>query len=189
MAIEWAKATVDPKRRFRYKFILGADGLGNTLQEFFVKTATMPKANISTIEHSYFDYNLKFPGRLTWDPISVTLVAPSNGANDPTDVLYQLIRSAGYVFPNEPQARTSSLSKAGFTKAGRMPNPAIELLDGNGKTIERWVLKNAFLTSVDYGGSLDYTSDEMLELTIEISFDWAEREIGSPGVATTGKPD
>ena len=42
---------------------------------------------------------------------------------------------------------------------------------------------------MDYGGSLDYTSDEMLELTIEISFDWAEREIGSPGVATTGKPD
>ena len=188
MAIEWAKATVDPKRRFRYKFRLGGDGT-TVLQEYFVKTATIPKANISTIEHSYFDYNLKFPGRLTWDPISVTLVAPSSGPDDPTDVLYNLIRKAGYVFPNEPQARTSSLSKNGFGKPGRMPNPSIELLDGNGKTIEKWNLKNAFLTSVDYGGSLDYTSDEMLELTIEVAFDWAEREIGFTGVATSPKPE
>ena len=187
MAIEWAKATVDPKRRFRYKFRLGGDGT-TVLQEYFVKTATMPKANISTIEHSYFDYNLKFPGRLTWDPISVTLVAPSTGPEDPTDVLYNLIRKAGYVFPNESAARTSSLSKEGFGKAGRMPNPSIQLLDGNGKEVEVWTLKNAFLTSVDYGGSLDYTSDEMLELTIEISFDWAERTKGTPGLARTPLP-
>ena len=86
---------MDPKRRFKFKLKFG------TSKKYYVKTATMPKANISTVEHSYFDYNFKFPGRVTWDPISVTLVAPSRGAEDPTDILYDGLQNAGYFFPDE----------------------------------------------------------------------------------------
>ena len=171
MAISWAQAGVDPKRRFKFKLKLG------TIAEYYVKTATMPKANVSTIEHSYFDYNFKFPGRVTWDPITVTLVAPSKGADDPTDLLYQFIRQAGYYFPDESANRTGqSLSKKSF-EAAFDGQAMLQLLDGQGQEIEEWSLRNAFLTNVDYGGSLDYTSDEMLELSMEISFDWAEKTI------------
>ena len=176
MTISWDNVKVDPKRRFRFKLAFGT-GL-NAVKEYYVKTATMPKATVSTIEHSYFDYNFKFPGRVTWDPISVTLVAPSRGGEDPTDILYQGLQKAGYLFPKKVSTDADtrkSLSKAGF-KTAFGGDPIITLLDGEGKEIEQWKLNNAFLTSVDYGGSLDYTSDEMLELTMEISFDWASRE-------------
>jgi|TARA_R110000765_G_scaffold135675_1_gene234763 hypothetical protein len=180
MAISWASAGVDPKRRFKFKLKLG------TIAEYYVKTATMPKANISVIEHSYFDYTFKFPGRVTWDPISVTLVAPSNGAEDPTDLLYQFIREAGYYFPDEatPSLTSQSLSKKGFEKAfgGKC---YLQLLDGNGNEIEEWQLRNPFLTNVDYGGSLDYTSDEMLELSLEITFDWAQKTQSGGGANPT----
>lgn len=169
MSISWAQVGVDPKRRFKYKLKVG------NIQEYYVKTATMPKATVSTVEHSYFDYNFKFPGRVTWDPISVTLVAPSRGAEDPTNILYDALRTAGYFFPDESAgAVKNSLSKGGFSQAFG-GDPKLQLLDGTGTIIEEWTMRNAFLTNVDYGGSLDYTSDEMLELTIEITFDWAEK--------------
>tara|TARA_R100000664_G_C2701404_1_gene101581 strand:- start:219 stop:758 length:540 start_codon:yes stop_codon:yes gene_type:complete len=177
MAISWDNVAVDPKRRFRFKLQFGTSA--NGIKEYFVKTATMPKANISTIEHSYFDYNFKYPGRVTWDPITVTLVAPSRGAEDPTDRLFLGLQKAGYLFPNNVATDTNlrkSLSKKGFSDAFG-GDPTIALLDGNGEEVEVWKLNRAFLTSVDYGGSLDYTSDEMLELTMEITFDWASREL------------
>jgi len=177
MTISWDNVKVDPKRRFRFKLAFGV-GV-NAVKEYYVKTATMPKATVSTIEHSYFDYNFKFPGRVTWDPISVTLVAPSRGDEDPTDLLYAGLQKAGYYFPRSLNTDTNtrrSLSKAGFQTAFGA-DPTITLLDGDGKEVEKWKLNNAFLTSVDFGGSLDYTSDEMLELTMEISFHWASREM------------
>ena len=168
MAISWAQAGVDPKRRFKFKLKLG------DVAEYYVKTATMPKANVSTIEHRYFDYNFKFPGRVTWDPITVTMVAPSRGIEDPTDLLYFYFEQAGYVFPDDSAADQLSLSKQGFADAFG-GDPQLQLMDGLGSVIEEWTLRNAFLTNVDYGGSLDYTSDEMLELSMEISFDWAQK--------------
>ena len=170
MAISWAQAGVDPKRRFKFKLKLG------DIAEYYVKTATMPKANISVIEHSYFDYNFKFPGRVTWDPISVTMVAPSRGSEDPTDLLYFYLEQAGYAFPDDTgnAGIGSSLSKKGFSEAFN-GDPQLQLLDGDGEIIEEWTLRNAFLTNVDFGGSLDYTSDEMLELSMEINFDWAQK--------------
>ena len=162
----WNDAKLDPKRRYRYKFTVGG------IAEYYVKTANMPKATVSTIEHSYLDYNFKFPGRVTWDPISVTLVAPAGAGV--SDLLMSFLDKGGYKFPtNSAEAGRQSLGKASFQDAFGGKNPTIELMDQQGGTIERWTLMNAFLTSIDWGGSLDYTSDEMLELTLEISFDWA----------------
>tara|TARA_A100001515_G_scaffold34889_1_gene27219 strand:- start:45 stop:569 length:525 start_codon:yes stop_codon:yes gene_type:complete len=174
MTIGWAEIGVDPKRRFKFKLKFG------DIAEYYVKTATMPKATVSTVEHSYFDYNFKFPGRVTWDPISVTLVAPSTKDGDPTNILYDGLRTAGYFFPDEPGLTGFSLSKASFQTAFG-GDPKLQLVgsqDTAGNIIEEWTLRNAFLTSVDYGGSLDYTSDEMLELTMEITFDWAQKTLG-----------
>ena len=174
MTIAWAQVGVDPKRRFKFKLKFG------DIQEYYVKTATMPKANISTVEHSYFDYNFKFPGRVTWDPITVTLVAPSTKADDPTNILYDGLRNAGYFFPDETGLTGFSLGKKGFSDAfGGDPKLQLVGSEGSaGNVIEEWTLRNAFLTSVDYGGSLDYTSDEMIELTMEITFDWAQKTLG-----------
>ena len=38
--------------------------------------------------------------------------------------------------------------------------------------IEKWTLHNPFITNVDFG-QLDYSSDELLNITITIRYDWA----------------
>jgi len=112
---------------------------------------------------------------VTWDPISVTLVAAKSGAEDPSDLLVLWLDQAGYKYPDSGDTDTS-LSKVRFQDAFD-GDPTLRLIDGDGVDIEEWVLRNAFLTSVDWGGSLDYTSDEMLELTLEIAYDWAEKTL------------
>ena len=66
----------DPKRRFR--FILNINykdkaGRSAKVPVYYVKTATKPKATVSTVEHSFLSYNFKYPGRVTWDNVTVTL--------------------------------------------------------------------------------------------------------------------
>ena len=38
---------------------------------------------------------------------------------------------------------------------------------------EQWIIRNPIMTNVTFD-SLDYTSDELLNVTISISYDWAE---------------
>ena len=172
--VQWANQSIDPKRKYRFRVSFGDSGIS----PYYVKTASLPKANISVVEHSYFDYNFKFPGRVTWDPITVTMVAPADFSDDPTNMLYDILTStAGYVFPDLPGASDSSLSKQGFTKGG-FQNIKLEVIDGNGALLDEWTLNNCFFTNVDFGGSLEYASDDLIEISFEIQFDWAEKTDG-----------
>jgi len=169
--VQWANQAIDPKRKYRFRVSFGDSGIS----PYYVKTASLPKANISVVEHSYFDYNFKFPGRVTWDPITVTMVAPADISDDPTNALYNiLVNSAGYVFPNLTGASDSSLSKQGFTDGG-FQNIKLEVIDGLGSLLDEWTLNNCFFTNVDFGGSLEYASDDLIEISFEIQFDWAEK--------------
>jgi hypothetical protein len=75
-----------------------------------------------------------------------------------------------------------SLSKRGFV--GAIGAVFIDQIDDMGKCIERWELRNPFITSIDFGGSLDYTSDEMTEVTVELTYDWAKLSKHSGGIDT-----
>ena len=46
-------------------------------------------------------------------------------------------------------------------------------MNAEGKAIETWELYGAFIKSVDFG-SLDYSDDELVQLTIGLSYDYAE---------------
>ena len=49
----------------------------------------------------------------------------------------------------------------------------IKQLDENSLCVEQWTLVNPFLVSVDFGGTLDYSSDEFSEISVEIAYDYA----------------
>jgi len=86
-------------------------------------------------------------------------------------VFMQMLLESGYEYPSTSNAR-AGISKAKATTA--LNTIRIQQIDDIGNPVESWDLKNAFIASVDFGGSLDYTSDEMNEITVEFAFDWAE---------------
>lgn len=180
----WNSVQVEPKRRFRFELKFsartarGGQGKG-AIPVWTIKTATKPKANVSLIEHQYIDHTFKYPGRVTWDPITITLVDPVDP--DLSYAFLDVLGAAGYKYPTTSSASKKSLSKKLFTE--EIGQVFIDQIDENGKVIERWALQNPFITSVDFGGSLDYTSDDMNEVTIEMQFDWAKLEISGAGAA------
>tara|TARA_E500000318_G_scaffold106563_1_gene114700 strand:+ start:1814 stop:2377 length:564 start_codon:yes stop_codon:yes gene_type:complete len=170
MALFWSDVKTEPKRRYRFTLGFSNKGLQNEIPLWTVKTAAKPKATVSTIEHQFMDHIFKYPGRVTWDPITVTLVDPV----DP-DLSWQFLNvlgKGGYKYPTTSEVSEKSLSKKAIHDA--MGDVFIKQIDDLGTPIETWRLVNPFITSVDFGGQLDYSSDEMNEVTVEITFDWAE---------------
>ena len=168
----WSDVKTEPKRRYRFTLGFTQKGGDAEIPLWTVKTAAKPKATVSTIEHQFMDHIFKYPGRVTWDPITVTLVDPV----DP-DLSWQFLNilgKGGYKFPTTSEISQKSLSKKAIHDA--IGDVIIRQIDDKGTEIERWRLKNPFLTSVDFGGTLDYSSDEMNEVTVEITFDWAVLE-------------
>lgn len=154
----------DLKRRFRFDVQVG----GNSVPMYYIKTAVKPKANISTVEHQFLDHTFKYPGRVTWDNITLTLVDPVNP--DLAAEWLKILLKSGYQYPDTSNQR-GSMSKLKATNA--LVGCTISSLDSDGRQIETWTLQNPFMVSVDFGGSLDYTSDEMQEITVEIAYDYA----------------
>jgi hypothetical protein len=61
----------------------------------------------------------------------------------------------------------------------------ISQIDADGQTLERWTLHNAFISKVNYG-SLDYSSEDLTEMELELQYDWAMLETpGTEGASTT----
>ena len=52
----------------------------------------------------------------------------------------------------------------------------ISQLDSNGKEIEIWTLKQAWLKDVKFG-ELSYESDDLIEISLTLRYDWATCEI------------
>jgi hypothetical protein len=51
-------------------------------------------------------------------------------------------------------------------------------VDANGNALETWLLNNAWLKSVNFGG-LDYSSDDINEVSFTFRYDWADVIVGS----------
>lgn len=175
MATFWSQVGSDPKRKFRFQLeIPNAEAGGTFIPVWTVKTVNKPKANVATVEHSFLQHTFKYPGRVTWDNITVTLVDPA----DPNlaQVFLKKLHRSGYSSPNargqQAAVGATTISKKSSTDA--LGVIYLTMTNEQGSAIERWALWNPWIVSLDFGGQLDYTSDDMSEITCEIAFDWAD---------------
>ena len=168
----WGQANSEPKRQFRFElsFTSRNGEQAGDIPVWTVKTATKPTVQVSTITHQYVDHTFNFPGRVTWQPITVTLVDPVNP--DLSYAFLDILGKAGFKYPDTVNAAKVSLSKKAFKDA--IGSVVLKQTDAAGMEIERWELVNPIFTNIDFGGTLSYESDEVVELTVEITYDWAE---------------
>ena len=169
----WASTQPDPKRQYRFvvmfPLLAGAKD-PDSIPQYVVKTASKPKIAISSVPHMFLDHQFNFPGRVSWDPVSITMVDPG-GKQDIARALMSKLGDSGYKYPTTKEEALVSLSKE---KASRnaLGNVTIAQLDAEGLVVEQWTLQNSFITNIDFGG-LDYSSDELSEITLELTYDWA----------------
>jgi hypothetical protein len=193
----WNEAQIEPKRKF--KFLLTIDGAtqDETIPSFVVKKVTKPSFSITEGSHQFLGNKFYYPGKLEWKEIDLTIVDVGGFEENPTqegqvgttagepqiDITSRIINilsKFGYQQPNDVGAELASGAfTAGSLKtfskfAGTSVVPAINIqqLDSNGGVIEKWTLNNAWIKEVNFG-ELDYSSEDNVEITLKLRYDWA----------------
>jgi len=170
----WSNAGPEPKRQFRWYMLFGGRTDLSAIR-YALKKTDKPKYKIGEITHKYLNHSFYYPGRLEWEAINMTFASISEP--DATGLIEMLTYAAGYITPDiNAENGVATISKQKFSEA--LANNGVTLIqvDSNGNTIENWLLKNPFFTNVNYG-TLDYGSDEIVEISCTMRYDWATNSL------------
>ena len=172
----------DPKRNFRFTVeFQGIQAAQGGAKLWYAKTATKPSFAINAAEHKYLNHTFYYPGNVTWNDITVTMVDPVDP--DMSATLSAIVEGSGYKPPGSSEDR-ASISKA--KSAASLGTVIITQLDSDGNPLETWTLWNSFLTEVKYGDNLEYGNDDLTELSVTIKYDWARLQVGKDQRAAAG---
>tara|TARA_R100001082_G_scaffold110569_1_gene90868 strand:+ start:970 stop:1557 length:588 start_codon:yes stop_codon:yes gene_type:complete len=172
----WTEREVTPK--FKDRFVLVINGKFT----MFVKTVTKPTLTFDNKEYKMINHYFKYPGLPKWNTITVTFVDMNGGGNqkdelDACKYLLSFAENGKYSNPTE----TSSPSKKDMVEAlGEILIQQISTDKTEGskvKVTEQWKLINPIIRSINWG-DLAYGSDEFVEYTLELDYDYAEHSSG-----------
>tara|TARA_Y100000296_G_scaffold84673_1_gene118497 strand:- start:631 stop:1152 length:522 start_codon:yes stop_codon:yes gene_type:complete len=170
MGLEWADTTIEPKRQFRWTLQFTGLG-GQQVPTWVIRTANKPKFSITESSHKYLNHTFYFPGRVEWEEISVTLVDPVTP--DASQGLLAMLRGAGYVYPYDQMQGAPVQTIAKYSAQSVIGDVRITQYNQFGGAADEWILKNAWIKSVDFG-ALDYESDDLVTIDLTLRYDWAE---------------
>jgi hypothetical protein len=146
----------EPLRKNRWVMRFPSD-LG--ISEWMLKSAARPTINQREVELQFLNTSTWVAGRYTWDPIQVVLrdfIAPSS-----SQAVMEWIRLCS----------ESVTGRQGYA-AGYKRDLELEMLDPTGVCVQKWVLKNSWITVANFG-NLDYSDDEVADITGTLRMDYA----------------
>lgn len=165
----WSDARSEPKRKYRFTFDVAG------LPIWTITKVSRPSFRITETKHDFYNHSFYYPGRVEWQTLSFTTVDPIHP--DATGILMKMLYASGYQWPDKQFGGSgydySSLNKLDSVDA--MNPVTIRMYDGHGACVEKWTLKNAFLTQVT-NGDLAYNDDTMLMIDVTLRYDWATIE-------------
>ena len=161
------------KRKFRYTFEIYTRS-GHHIPKNYVKLAARPQLDLDEVELNYLNGVTWVPGKGRWQPITVTYVdVAGNGEHSEFYDLYNWIATvynftgkSGDLEGSNPLENLDQSEKDGWAGVA-----ALEMLDGCGNTLERWLMGSCWPQSVNFG-DLDYSNSE--EATIEMTLRYSE---------------
>lgn len=179
----------DPKRNFRFKVTITSASDGQfknaAAGAWYAKSADQPIPSISdTGKHDFLTHTFYFPGKVTWNEVSIELVDPV----DPHLSLeaFAAIAASGYSLPANPSEPYKSISKGKSVAA--LGTVKVEQIDADGKPLHTWTLNNAFIKEASLS-KLDYSNEDLTTLTLKLRYDWATFEgLNGENQATYWKP-
>jgi hypothetical protein len=168
----WQSAGIEPKRKFKFMLILG------DIPAWVIKTSGRPNFTVSDGgKHHFLAHEFKFPGRVTWDNVEVTLVDPIDF--DASRKLLNIVRNAGYYSPStwagDNDNYRKSISKRKFVQ-GNLGTIQIQALNAEGVVAETWTLNNAWISKISQDG-FDYNGEDLLGISLTLVYDWADLQI------------
>ena len=162
----WSNATSEPKRKYRFTFDVAG------LPIWTITKVDRPSFEISETKHVFYNHSFYYPGRLEWKQLKFTTVDPINP--DASGILMKMAKASGYQFPDKQFGgegyNYKSLNKV--DSVGAITPVTITSYGSDGREVEKWTLRNAFLRDVSMG-DYDYESQDMIKMDITLRYDWA----------------
>ena len=180
----WANSNAEAKRKYRFLLsVIGSSGKG--FEQWLITKVSRPSFQISEATHSYLNHTFYFPGRLTWQDVSFSVVDAVNP--DSTAMLMGMLASSGYRLPSQA---SDPKSQGTISKASAVINLYIEAIDADGDTIDTWVLHNAWISQANFG-EFDYSADDLMSFDVTVKYDFAtydtDGDAAGPRRAAAGK--
>jgi hypothetical protein len=144
----------EPKRKNR--FIMSFNDLG--INEWYVESTSRPSLTIGSTAIDFLNTKTYVAGKYEWGEISVTFRDPIGPSA--SQALMEWVRLHA----------ESVTGRMGYA-AGYKRDIFLSLLDPTGVVIEKWVLKNTFLTKVDFQG-LSYAEDGLVTIQASLRPDY-----------------
>lgn len=163
----------DPKRKFRFRVDFQGLGEGSSFL-WWAKTATKPSFQIASTEHKFLNHTFYYPGTVTWQDVTITLVDPTDP--DMAASFSAMIEGGGYHPPTTTDLSTMTKS----TAASALGYVTVTQIGADGKDLEKWTLWNAFITELKFG-DLEYGADDLTEISITLKYDWAKLSVMTSG--------
>ena len=181
----WSQVSTEPKQKHRFKVsivnlnqIANADGISDIV--WYAKSVNLPSFEINQAEYQLGNHKFKYPGILSWNDITLTMVDPASRALD----LLSSIKEAGYDIPGVAETGGyflggggEGISKDKQAESG-IGGMIINVLDANGVSREQYEFKGAFIKSMNLG-DLSYDSEELVEIQMVIAYDFVEILVGT----------
>lgn len=167
----------EPKRKFT--FLLSIAGKDLSLENYLIKKVKKPGFEVSESEHKFLNHTFYYPGKVKWKEVSFTIVDVINPNS--TQKFLAFLEKCGYRAPEGPvepgNANAQTVSKLRSVEA--LGQPIIRQLDADGRTVDEWVLKGAWIKDVDFG-ELDYDAEDLMAIDVIIRYDYAYCNIVQP---------
>jgi hypothetical protein len=174
------------KRKFRWTLeFVNVCYNGSIIPPSYVKAANRPSLTIEETEINYLNGKMWIPGKGTQDTTTVTYydVASADAAESIRPLFVWL--STVYDFTDPVNLKQSSVTKRQGSYTAQYG--ALDMLDGCGNPIERFLYYDPWPTQINFG-DLDYSSND--ECTIELTLRYRNFEYISQGsCAPTFEPE
>lgn len=172
----WQNAELEPKRSFKFVLSIAGGSAGVNVPQFLVKKVNKPSLTVSESEHKFLNHSFWFPGKVTWNEVSFTIVDVL-GDQDGAASIMKLMQTAGYSWPGNINASdTNTLQTMSKKKSVDALGTVIIRQFDSGKSggvpevLEEWRLFNAWIKDVKFG-DLDYDSEDMLNVEVALRYD------------------
>ena len=172
----WHNQSTQPKRNYRFRVQLSnlaSDPTAGAAADviWWAKNFKPPSYSLSEATHDYMDNKYYWPGRVTWEDCTMSMVDPVSP--NAVSLTNQILERSGYVIKSAPTTGNPGLQTISKDNAATaMGDIIVEIVTADGVIIEKWTLKNAWLKAASFS-TLEYANDDLRTIDVTFRYDWA----------------
>ena len=167
----WASNEAEPKRSNRWNAYISLFDVQNIdfgPKYYTVSSFDKPtfKLDSEKIINNFTSETTITTKNYTWEDISITMIDGEGLENNNSKELFYWLRSLGY----EPVQTIDGMSSLFTNIYNQKMAITLTQLDADGLPIESWKFLKPQPTRIQFGGTLDYESTDIMKVTMDITY-------------------